>query len=103
MQRSTPCVGRSACRIPLVSGLYNRHRFQEELARTVWNDTDHSWYKDAAGRITNNWSGSTLRYWWTTRHADLDAYHQVARRAAQAPARERTLARPGLPAESRLS
>jgi cation diffusion facilitator CzcD-associated flavoprotein CzcO len=79
-------------------------RLQEELARTVWNDTDHSWYKNAAGRITNNWSGSTLRYWWTTRSADLDAYHQVARRAAAAPAaRERTLARPGLPAESRLS
>jgi cation diffusion facilitator CzcD-associated flavoprotein CzcO len=56
-------------------------RLREELARTVWNDTDHSWYKDAAGRITNNWSGSTLRYWWSTRRPDLDAYQQVARSA----------------------
>jgi cation diffusion facilitator CzcD-associated flavoprotein CzcO len=55
---------------------------QRELARTVWNDTNRSWYKDAAGRITNNWSGSTIRYWWTTRSLDLRAYHQVARGAA---------------------
>ena len=56
-------------------------RLREELAKTVWNDTDHSWYKDAAGRITNHWSGSTLRYWWSTRRPDLDAYQQVARSA----------------------
>jgi cation diffusion facilitator CzcD-associated flavoprotein CzcO len=71
-------------------------RLQEELARTVWNDTDHSWYKNAAGRITNNWSGSTLRYWWTTRGADLDAYHQVAKPAASA-------ARPLAPARDALA
>jgi cation diffusion facilitator CzcD-associated flavoprotein CzcO len=54
-------------------------KLAHELSRTVWNDTDRSWYKNAAGRITNNWSGSTIRYWWVTRRADLDAYHQVAR------------------------
>jgi cation diffusion facilitator CzcD-associated flavoprotein CzcO len=65
-------------------------RLSRELARTVWNDTERSWYKNAAGRITNNWSGSTLRYWWSTRRVDLGAYQQVARtRAAgrSAPAR----------------
>jgi cation diffusion facilitator CzcD-associated flavoprotein CzcO len=62
-------------------------RLREELARTVWNDTDHSWYKDAAGRITNNWSGSTLRYWWSTRRPQLAAYHQVARGAVAGAAR----------------
>jgi cation diffusion facilitator CzcD-associated flavoprotein CzcO len=64
-------------------------KMQRDLARTVWNDTDHSWYKDAAGRITNNWSGSTLRYWWSTRSVDLGAYRQVARAASAAkqPAR----------------
>src|SRR5262249_52669084 len=56
-------------------------RLQEDLSRTVWNDTDHSWYKDAAGRITNNCSGSTLRYWSTTPSADVEAYDQVARGA----------------------
>jgi cation diffusion facilitator CzcD-associated flavoprotein CzcO len=64
-------------------------KMQRDLARTVWNDTDHSWYKDAAGRITNNWSGSTIRYWWDTRSVDLGAYQQVASAASAAklPAR----------------
>ena len=52
---------------------FNR-RIQAELERSVWAATDHSWYKQADGRITNNWSGSTLRYWWNTRHADLMLY-----------------------------
>ena len=52
---------------------FNR-RIQAELARSVWAATDHSWYKQADGRITNNWSGSTIRYWWNTRHADLMLY-----------------------------
>ncbi len=49
-------------------------KLQRELAETVWARTDHSWYKTKSGRITNNWSGSTLRYWWETRRADLRAY-----------------------------
>ena len=52
---------------------FNRD-IQAELERSVWAATDHSWYKQADGRITNNWSGSTLRYWWNTRHADLMLY-----------------------------
>jgi hypothetical protein len=52
-------------------------KLQRELAATVWARTDHSWYKTKAGRITNNWSGSTLRYWWETRRADLRAYDSV--------------------------
>jgi cation diffusion facilitator CzcD-associated flavoprotein CzcO len=56
-------------------------RLQSELSRTVWAATSHSWYKTADGRITNNWSGTTVRYWWRTRHADLGVYER-ARRAA---------------------
>ncbi len=63
---------------PEVQEAYNA-RIQAELRRTVWAETDHSWYKDEAGRITNNWSGTTTRYWWKTRKADLDCYRQVAR------------------------
>jgi cation diffusion facilitator CzcD-associated flavoprotein CzcO len=59
-------------------------RVQRELKRTVWATTGKSWYKTEDGRITNNWSGSTIRYWWETRHADLSLYHQKARvRAAE--------------------
>lgn len=42
-------------------------RLDAELARTVWAGDCHSWYKDAAGRITNNWSSFTWRYWQRTR------------------------------------
>jgi cation diffusion facilitator CzcD-associated flavoprotein CzcO len=59
---------------------YNE-RLQRELARTVWAATDHSWYKNARGLITNNWSGSTIRYWWRTRRPDLGAYRLEARSA----------------------
>jgi cation diffusion facilitator CzcD-associated flavoprotein CzcO len=57
-------------------------RLQRELERTVWAATERSWYKDAAGKITNNWSGTTTRYWWRTRHADLREYRQAARQGA---------------------
>jgi cation diffusion facilitator CzcD-associated flavoprotein CzcO len=56
-------------------------RIQRELQRTVWAATVKSWYKTADGRITNNWSGSTIRYWWETRHADLALYNQTVRRS----------------------
>ena len=63
-------------------------RVQRELQRTVWAATGKSWYKTDDGRITNNWSGSTIRYWWEARHADLSLYHQKARaRAAERIAR----------------
>jgi hypothetical protein len=65
---------------------YDR-RIQAELARTVWAETPRSWYKNEAGRITNNWSGTTLRYWWTTRRFDREAY--------RAKASARVAARPG--------
>jgi len=56
---------------------------QKELARTVWAETGKSWYKTEAGRITNNWSGSTIRYWWTTRRFDREHYRAVARMSAE--------------------
>jgi cation diffusion facilitator CzcD-associated flavoprotein CzcO len=59
---------------------YNE-RLQAVLERTVWARTGRSWYKRADGRITNNWSGTTVAYWWRTRRADLGAY-RLARREA---------------------
>jgi cation diffusion facilitator CzcD-associated flavoprotein CzcO len=55
-------------------------KLQHELAGTVWARTDHSWYKTKSGRITNNWSGPTIRYWWKTRRADLAVYDLAALR-----------------------
>ncbi len=48
-----------------------------ELEKTVWAQTGKTWYKNEAGKITNNWSGSTARYWWHTRKADLSDYRIV--------------------------
>jgi cation diffusion facilitator CzcD-associated flavoprotein CzcO len=63
---------------PEVQAAFNAG-IQRELRRTVWAETDHSWYKDETGRITNNWSGTTTRYWWKTRKVDFGCYRQVAR------------------------
>ncbi len=67
---------------------YNE-RLQAALERSVWATTNRSWYKRADGRITNNWSGTTIAYWWKTRRADLRVYHQTARVRADDPARLR--------------
>jgi cation diffusion facilitator CzcD-associated flavoprotein CzcO len=57
---------------------YNE-RLQGELRRTAWAATDHSWYKTEDGKITNNWSGTTARYWWLTRKVEFNRYHREAR------------------------
>jgi len=59
-----------------VERAYNE-RLQRVLDSRVWARVGESWYKNEAGRITNNWSGSTLEYWWRTRHADVANYHVV--------------------------
>jgi len=50
-------------------------RTQRLMDRTAWAGSCTSWYKDAAGRITNNWPTWTVRYWWDTlrlRDADFE-------------------------------
>jgi len=44
------------------------------LARSAWAATGPSWYKNSDGRIINNWPGTTIEYWWRTRHVDLAHY-----------------------------
>ena len=55
-------------------------RLQHELANTVWAEGCHSWYKTATGRITNNWSGPTYRYWLRTLRPRWDDFEVTARR-----------------------
>ncbi|MGO9028271.1 MAG: flavin-containing monooxygenase [Acidimicrobiales bacterium] len=45
-------------------------RIQRLMAGTVWVSACHSWYKDAAGRVTNNWPTWTVRYWRDTLRLD---------------------------------
>jgi cation diffusion facilitator CzcD-associated flavoprotein CzcO len=49
---------------------YNE-RMQGELAQTVWVSDCESWYKNAAGKVINNWPRSTLAYWWHMRSPDF--------------------------------
>jgi hypothetical protein len=43
----------------------DRHT-QRLLGRTAWAADCTSWYKDAAGRIANNWPTWTVKYWRDT-------------------------------------
>lgn len=53
-----------------VQRTYN-DRMQGELAATVWVADCESWYKNAAGKVTNNWPRSTAAYWWHMRAPDF--------------------------------
>ncbi len=49
-------------------------KIQGELEQTVFAQAERSWYKTAAGKITNNWSTTTIRYWLQTRRVNLADY-----------------------------
>jgi hypothetical protein len=61
--------------------LYNR-QLQEALERTAWSAGCTSWYKNSAGKITNNWPSSTVEYWWRTREPDFHVYEVLKPRRA---------------------
>lgn len=50
-------------------------RIQHELQGTTFAADCHSWYKTASGRITNNWPGPTLRYWFDTHRFKRNDLH----------------------------
>ena len=52
---------------------YNRAA-QKRMHRTVWEAGCSSWYKDASGKVTNNWPTFTVEYWLATRHPRFGAY-----------------------------
>ena len=60
---------------------YSEKGFNEELQKdmqsTVWAGGCSSWYKNEAGKVTNNWSSFTTKYWWQMRHLDLDEFSLV--------------------------
>ncbi len=49
-------------------------KVQRQLARSVYNAGCTSWYRDDAGRISNNWSGTATRYHWLCRRPLGNAY-----------------------------
>jgi cation diffusion facilitator CzcD-associated flavoprotein CzcO len=47
---------------------------QARVEGTVWAAGCPSWYKNDEGRITNNWSGSTIEFWRRTRSTDWSQF-----------------------------
>jgi len=58
-------------------------RFNKELRRqldkSVWATGCTNWYKTESGKITNNWSDFTIRYWWRTRKPKMAAFETAPR------------------------
>ena len=52
-------------------------RVQHAIEHSVWEQGCSSWYKNAAGKHTNNWSGFTFSYRRHTRQPDWSAYDLV--------------------------
>ncbi|MEQ8267711.1 MAG: NAD(P)/FAD-dependent oxidoreductase [Parvibaculum sp.] len=55
---------------------FNR-TLQKDMQKTVWAAGCSSWYKTADGKVTNNWSSFTAKYWWEMRHPDFAEYTLV--------------------------
>jgi cation diffusion facilitator CzcD-associated flavoprotein CzcO len=51
---------------------HNEH-LQQQLAETVWLANCTNWYKNAQGKVINNWPGTARQYQRATRQADLAA------------------------------
>jgi cation diffusion facilitator CzcD-associated flavoprotein CzcO len=49
-------------------------RITSQLASSVWAESCRSWYKTRTGKITNNWPGPTLTYWWRTLRPHPDEF-----------------------------
>ena len=54
--------------IEVTGAAYDREdaRVQRLMLGTTWVNSCRSWYKTAAGRVTNNWPTWTVRYWFDT-------------------------------------
>ena len=52
-----------------------RARMDDDNSRMVWGAAHvNTWYKNAAGRVTQCWPGSLLEFWQQTREPNLDDY-----------------------------
>lgn len=52
-------------------------QLQQDLSGTAWAGSCSSWYKQADGKITNNWSGDTKTYRDLMRQPALDDYEMA--------------------------
>ncbi|MGB8843032.1 MAG: NAD(P)/FAD-dependent oxidoreductase [Aliidongia sp.] len=72
-------------------------QLQHKLGHSVWASGCHSWYKNAAGKVTNNWSGFTLAYRMATRRVAFEDYRTMPKEYASPPKQPVQAQRPLLP------
>ena len=57
-----------------VCDAYN-HWINEGNAKMAWGQSNvNTWYKNASGKITQNWPGTLIEFWQQTRTADESDY-----------------------------
>lgn len=56
---------------------YNE-RLQRDLEKTVWAADCDNWYRNAAGKVVNNWPYSCTAYWWHMRDPDYSDFDMRA-------------------------
>ena len=52
---------------PEVQSSFNADLQQSLDDKSIWATGCASWYKNAAGKVVNNWKGTTFEYWFRTR------------------------------------
>jgi 4-hydroxyacetophenone monooxygenase len=63
-----------------------KQRFDDQNRQMAWGiSTVNSWYKNAAGNVTQNWPFTLLEYWERTRQADPADYQFIGDPALAAP------------------
>ena len=52
--------------------------------RSIWATECASWYKNSAGKVVNNWKGTTLEYWFRTRRPIWSQFQEALSAPRQA-------------------
>ncbi|AEF42643.1 flavin-containing monooxygenase [Hoyosella subflava] len=66
---------------PATQNAFNK-KVQERMESTIWDRECTSWYKNDAGKNTNNWPGFTFSYYAMTRKLDPADYYAEPMRAS---------------------
>jgi cation diffusion facilitator CzcD-associated flavoprotein CzcO len=64
--RATTGTGTAAVAVRTAAYERDDRHTQRQMDKTAWSANCTSWYKDTAGRITNNWPTWSIRFWWNT-------------------------------------
>jgi hypothetical protein len=55
---------------------YNE-KMQGDMTKTVWVASCQSWYKNAAGKVVNNWPNSATNYYFHMREPEMSDFDLV--------------------------